>query len=416
MRAALGPSMIAVVLAAAVLLPRPAAAQEHYEPVPPGYDFPADEATLLRFRDTENVPEMRRHSWYVFAGMTKPAKGGEAIWETWFPVGATFSAGPETRAFTGPLRRSFDAPRQFRMRGGAQPQAAGESELAGVMFNKEAHDFIRSNGLHLKSKLDQLNNGFPAGTPLEKREIAPFPRTAISLKLVWRLVRQNSLTVVPVWDNRPTRPDSQGNPPSTWARAVVVDPSRENIPANETREISWQNMPLKARVVPVSRFYHFRISDAEIAAIRQVVGAANADVGDYAIFVAMHYTTKEIPEWIWSTFWWHDEPDVGPFGSDRPTVVGGVWRNYLMETGLSMDVPREYDGTPNSIFNPYLEARFIGGLGSNCMTCHRQARWTADGDPGFTVTRGTPRPDDPMFQNALKLDFLWSITRAGDNP
>jgi hypothetical protein len=50
------------------------------------------------------------------------------------------------------------------------------------------------------------------------------------------------------------------------------------------------------------------------------------------------------------------------------------------------------------------------------MTCHRQARWTADGDPGFTVTRGTPRPDDPMFQNALKLDFLWSITRAGDNP
>jgi hypothetical protein len=415
MRAALGPSMIAMALAAAALPLPPAAAQEHFEPLPPGYDFPADEATLLRFRDTENVPEMRRHSWYVFAGLTKPAKGGEAIWETWYPAETTFSAGPE--ALTGGRpRRLFETPRQFRLRGGPQPQAAGESELSDVMFNKDAHDFIRSNGLHRKSKLDQLNNGFPAGTPVEKREIPSFPRTAMSLKLVWLIVRQNNPTVLPVWDNRPTRPDVQGNPPPTWARAVVVDPTRETIPANETRDITWQNKPLKARVVPVSRFYHFRVSDADIAAIRRVVGAANVDIGDYAIFLQMHYTTKEIPDWVWSTFWWHDEPDVGPFGSDRPTVVGGVWRNYLMDTGFSMDVPREYDCTPNSIFNPYLEARFSGGLGSNCMTCHRQARWTVDGTPGFTVTRGAPAPDDPMFQNALKLDFLWSITRAENNP
>jgi hypothetical protein len=386
-----------------------AAAQQNYEPVPPGFDFPADEATLLRFRDTQNVPEMRRHSWYVFAGLTQRAKNGEAIWETWFPLQATFQAGPQPQGLTGAgPARVFEAPRQLQQKG-AQPQAVGESNLSFVLLNKDTNDFIRSNGLHLQSRLTELNNGFPAGTPIEKREVTAFPRTAMSLKLGWRIVRATGFTLIPVWDGRPTLPDAQGNPPSSWPRVVVVDPSRDDIPLGETRAVNWQGNPaFPARVVSLTRFYRFKITAAEIDSVRRVMGANAADIGDYAVFMMMHFTTKEIPEWVWSTFWWHDQPDGGPFGSDRPTAVQGVWRNYMMDTSYSMDTPREYDGSPNSVFNPYLE-NFPGGIGSNCMTCHRQARWTKDGNPGFEVTRGTPPANDPMFVDALKTDFLWSI-------
>ncbi len=55
---------------------RPVHAQDPYTPIPPGFDFPADKATLERFRKTENVAEMRRHAWLVWAGINQPAPTG----------------------------------------------------------------------------------------------------------------------------------------------------------------------------------------------------------------------------------------------------------------------------------------------------------------------------------------------------
>jgi hypothetical protein len=393
-----------------VLTPGVAVAQQNYEPVPPGFDFPADEATLLRFRDTQNVPEMRRHSWYVFAGLTQRAKNGEAIWETWFPSPVTFSTGPQPQGLAGPGPvRPFVVPRQFARGNGPSPQAIGESVLSFVMFNKDGSDHIRTNQLNRQSGLDAVNNGFPAGTPLEKRDIKSFPRTAMSLKLVWKVVKATGLTAIPVWDNKPTKPNADGNPEPSWSRVVAVDPTRTDIAATETADVFSNGVSFpKSRVVSVNRFYNFRITEREIGAVNEI--DQNAKVGDYAVFIAMHYTTKEIPEWIWSTFWWHDEPNAGPYGSDRPTIVEGVWRNYLMDTAYSMELPREHDGTPNAVFDPYLEARFPNGLGSNCMTCHQQARWTKNGPPAFLpVTRGAKALSDPFFTDTTRLDFLWSV-------
>jgi hypothetical protein len=404
-------SAVFVAISLSIFASSTAVAQQNYEPIPPGFDFPADEATLLRFRDTQNVPEMRRHAWYVFAGMTQRAKNGEAIWETWYPSPSTFSPGPQPLAVAGsPRARPFAQPRQFAPSRGAAPQAIGGSLLSFVMFNKEGNDHVRSNQLNLQATLEAMNNGFPAGTPIEKRDVKPFPRPAMSLKLVWTLVKANGLTPIPVWDNKPARTNAEGNPESSWPRVVAVDPSRPDIPATETADISSGGVAFpKSRVVSLSRFYNFKISATELAAVKAI--DSRAEVGDYAAFIAMHYTTKEIPEWIWSTFWWHDEPDNGPYGSDRPTVVSGVWRNYLMNTAYSMDFPHEYDGTPKSAYNPYLEGGFSNGLSSNCMTCHQMARWTKDGPPlsFLPITRGAKPLNDPFFQNTMRLDFLWSV-------
>lgn len=131
----------------------------------------------------------------------------------------------------------------------------------------------------------------------------------------------------------------------------------------------------------------------------------------------MHYTTKEIPNWVWATFWWHDSPNAGKFATERPAVLKGVWRNYLMNASYDMDKPVETNGTPRVVFNPYLEARFLNGVNSNCMTCHRRAVWAKDNpQPAFLpITRGAPKPDDPAFIDATSVDFLWSLLFERNN-
>jgi hypothetical protein len=91
-------------------------------------------------------------------------------------------------------------------------------------------------------------------------------------------------------------------------------------------------------------------------------------------------------------------------------VVAGVWRNYLMDVAYSMVRPREFEGTPNSVYNPWLEARFQQGLSSNCMTCHQRSVWRNGAFvPFLPVTTGGLPPDDPYFNDSLQLDFLWSM-------
>ncbi|MEO6777461.1 MAG: hypothetical protein ABI467_31330 [Kofleriaceae bacterium] len=54
-------------------------------------------------------------------------------------------------------------------------------------------------------------------------------------------------------------------------------------------------------------------------------------------------------------------------------------------------------------FNPWLEARFPGGLGSNCITCHQRAViGAADYLP---VTHGELHPDDVYFRG-VATDLL----------
>lgn len=139
--------------------------------------------------------------------------------------------------------------------------------------------------------------------------------------------------------------------------------------------------------------------------------------------VALHYTTKEIPNWVWATFWWHDKPTDGPFAKARPgeTIVRGVWRNYLMAVSFDMDLPKEADGSPHVAFNPWLEARFANGVNSNCMTCHQRAVWdpqipddAGNAPPFLPITRGVASPDDPLFRTSTKVDFLWSLLFEGN--
>jgi hypothetical protein len=381
-----------------------------YQPVPPGFDFPADQATLLKLRDNQDVNGMRTHAWMVFGGLTQKTATGEAIWETWYSGDNTFAAGPAPQGVRR-IERPFTNPRQFRaLPGEANPQAVGASLLSFTLFNQDTRTEVRSKQYYQKSHLTQLNNAFPSDTPIANRHISDFPRPSMSLKTVWWIVKKTGLTAIPVWDPDQNPRQPQGNAYTTWKRVVAVDPSRTQIPAGETASVNFLGTARPgSHVVPLNSFYSFQISQNEINAVKasSAPNASDAVVGDYAVLIAIHYTTKEIPDWVWSTFWWHDKPNDGPFAANRPAQVAGVWRNYLMCTTFSTETPKQTDGSPNVCFNPWLEARFIDGVLSNCMSCHQKAAWP--GRPFLPVTRGPLKPDDPLFANRMKLDLLWSI-------
>ena len=383
-----------------------------YHPIPAGFDFPADQTALLEMRDTQNVSAIRKHTWMVFAGLTQPTESGEAVWETWFSVNQAFSPGAAPQGLAPQrIQRRFRNPRQFSSPGRkAAPQAVGVSLLSFVLFNKEGFDHIRTNQLYKRDKLNQINQGFNTNhTQVEQREIQPFPREAVSLKTVWWLVKPTGVTAMPIWDGTPAHPVSQPNPPASWSRFVAVDPTREQIPADERRDVMFGGqLKPNSHVVPLKSFYNFQITQNEIDAIRSVRGFEQAQVGDFVALVAMHMTTKEIPDWLWATFWWHDEPNTGAFSNDRPDAVAGVWRNYLMDATLSGDIPKAADSGPEITFNPWLE-NFSNGSVSNCLTCHRRAVWPLVGF--LPVTRGRLADNDPLFTTRTKLDFLWSVAR-----
>jgi hypothetical protein len=340
------------------------------------------------------------------------------VWETWYQGGDIFApAGPSPQG--AKKKRVFTPLRQTKIEG-ATLQAAGQSVASFTLFNQDTKDHIRTNQYQMAQTMDGLNAGWPAGTEPKDRKIKDFPNRAMSLKTTWWVVKRNQKTGMYIWDEKTEADPASSQPAATWKRAVVVDPTRDQVPANETASVFLHGREFpNSHVVPLKSFYSFTATAEDVSSLNNVgVGLGedpnlgNVEVGDFLVLAAMHYTTKEIPNWVWATFWWHDQPEQGPYGANRPeaTLLKGPWRNYKMDTALDMTVPTEADGKPNAIFNPWLEARFGDGVHSNCMTCHQQATWPRF---DFPITRG-PLPDDaPRFKNTTKMDFLWSLRMEG---
>lgn len=404
--------------------------------IPTEADWTAGEARLLGFLEKRDFPALRAHAWQVFAGMTSPAPGGYAVWESWFTSDAVY-AGPEAKsqATLSDRRAAIHGARQlgFSLTGAPEPNP-GESVAANVMFNKPVRDHIWTNALYKSGTLDKINAGFNRdNTPLLDRSIPQFPHDAIAIKTIWSVVASDGLTVLPVWDGELDQPQVKVSPPypsDVWPRCVAVSPDPGF--AASTANVTCNRQPLTAAVVGLDGFYHFQITKAELKAVTDAVGPGPKDgtpakikVGDYAILLGIHFTTREIPNWVWATAWWHDRPDQAPFGSDRPGNVTGVWRNYKMNSGYSRNVPLAVDGGPATVWNPYIEGKYPDGMRSNCMSCHVRAVYPRI-DPvidGFDLCGALPvlrgegslPLDSPALASRTRLEFLWSIlldTRA----
>ena len=402
------------------------------EDVPSGFDFPAVQSRLEAVRDAQDLGAMRLHAWRVFAGINQPSAGSPfvPVWLTWDYEKRVFDPATVPAAANAPVRTPqtprlpFELPRQLEspsvLCSGCLPLKDVVPVLSIVYFNRAASEHIREirpwNGvsefsMKKKADLNDLVNKLNGnGKPIENWEVPPFPPSSVAVKTVWKLVpKSGPPTVIPVFDPDANPPNQAGNPPSRWARNVKVDASAAELSCSGDSIVHAPppHRPDKTGDVPITRFFYLPLCNSGDAISAQSVTQEPAAEGDYVVLVAMHYTTREIPNWVWATFWWHDRPDIPLYGADRPSEVREPWSNYVMNVAYDMDTPREPDETPRICFNPWLEGQLPNGLKSNCMTCHRLSIW-----PPVTsrkVTRGTVLPDHPLMAGHLRLSFLWSI-------
>jgi hypothetical protein len=404
---------LGIFLAAAQPPPKP-------EDIPPGFDFPASESALLEMRDHVDVPAMRRHAWLLFAGMTQQSRAGGPIWETWYPLEDVYHIARPAN--------SFEPSQQFLLAKELDPKLAGAAVLSRIRFNAVAADHIETNGLNNKDVLTKMSKDQRGKNP--DMTVPPFPLDAIAIKTAWALVHQpdSSLgaadfSAVPVWDP-PSLPLKSNYDSGSWPRCVAVDP--RNGPEGQSASVPCHGAGPKVgpwTTVDLKRFYYVVLDALMAQQIQQMIAERDVDTsdrsrpavaGDFLVLVGLHVTTKEIPDWVWATFWWHDRPNDGPFAAGRPPQVRSYWRNYLMDTTLSMETPVESDGNPKICFNPWLEANQPQGVVANCMTCHQRATYPPK-DAAQPV-RGRPDAVRAEHGAALGTDFLWSIGTRNPPP
>ena len=337
-----------------------------YFDIPPGFDFPADKRLLEGYRLQPNMAAQRLHVWNVFAGMTRPTTNNNlVVFETWFSEKETFTkATAAIGARTQPAIRSFTVPSQFnsnilRRRAGAVAVQPGSAVLSTVLYNFAAYNHVRSNRLHIPAVLEDLaKNGAPDVKIPQNRTIPPFPAASVVLKTVWWPVAKDKISAMPIWDPETNPAMATGNPMESWARFVGVDAIRRAVPSGETADISYDGQVKRgSHIVGLGNFHFIRLtadmaaginSDGLLARVAQASFGRPVAADDFAVLVATHLTTKEIDDWVWATFWWHDRPDEGPFAQNRVGSLEGVWKNYLMDVAYDLNLPSERDGSPRA--------------------------------------------------------------------
>lgn len=438
-----------------------------YQDLPTRFGFPVPEATLLAYVLQGDQSSVRRHAWELWASLTSPSESvvdGQRlpVFQTWYSIDEVYNPKGRAGVDRRTLRHAFAVPTQSAIANGARGGAPA-GLMSFVKLNGATASFIWDNKYYLTPTLAGLNAKFDANrTATVERSIAPFTPGAMSLKLVFWLIKdpkspqsERGLTALPIWD--PSYPPPPGGAPpmhTTWSNAVAVDPAGRHpegtlVQVNVNGSADKPNMKW-APTVSLSRFYAHRltnpqdVADAKVymtlmssAAGEQERFVTNAgqtpELGDWIVLLGMHVTTKELGDWTFQTFWWMPEARTGTFGSDRPAFVRAPFDNYLMCTAYSTVSPQGPGGALPICFNPYLETDLgatkpytmdgktfppdpMAGTRANCQNCHRRAAYPAfdpkvpgAADFGHVYNDGYRSPNDPYFAKLLKVDFMWSI-------
>jgi len=328
------------------------ACQQARVPSPPA----PDKAVILSARDRDDQNTLRAHGWKLWQRI-------QDSWESW----------PRSDVVLGETDRIFRELQPFEVHGRVERETA--PLMFQVIFDPIAAAHV--DRYHLARKTTFRSHA----------AIPDFPDAAILLKAVWYPVHREGVTKLPVWDGE--QPIADGNPTRTWSRSVVIDPRVEE-PTSGFDDDDHH--------VPLDAFIHRELTTwDEVDAARRVARDPTLAIGDHVVLVGMHISTREIPDWVWVTLWWHDRPEDGPYAAVRPALAGAA-RSYLLDAASSVQ---------HVAMNPYLEARFPDGLHSNCLACHRRAALGTD--QYLPVVRGDTPATDPYFADKTTTDLVWTL-------
>ncbi|HWK89026.1 MAG TPA: hypothetical protein VNP72_03500, partial [Longimicrobium sp.] len=322
--------------------------------------FPVDSATILGWIQATDTVSIRQHAWNIWAGltaMTNQISNGDTlpVYETWlsrFEVYGAYSPA-ERAAFATrgrPLDRGFHSPVQFHHAGALGQAGASQVEriVAGVKYNMASAEHVWAHAYTDSATLDSLNNAWPTSTPIADRNIIPFPDSAVATKPVYWNVNQTGLTIMPYWAGVDSSTADSMPTPTTWTQFVAIDPSGQQV--GQTVQVTEGGTTYQARVIGLDQFYSFTLTQDEVDDIYSSDPALDLEVqdtlidvlndtvqtqervtvGDFAVLVAMHVSTKEIGNWTWQTFWWTPDPASNPLSQDQTAAVQGPFKNFAM--------------------------------------------------------------------------------------
>lgn len=451
-------------------------------PFPEGFDYPKQTPEVEQWVKKREEQRIREHGWYLWAGLNKPTPDGMPVWRTWptstqayavdaglkqiNPPQVNMIAKNQANMLRGEEPINFNVPPYYpvpnfvqknyqdcvsgdQIKDGATFESNGDIMVAGVIYNSTAFSTIRERKLYLASTLDDLNKpGKPNDPP---KHIEQFPRESIVLKPMLWPVKGTGYTPLPVWDDLPASAD-QGKyigyeivgtkrRPKWWrAVAITAQPERRVKQRNVQylydvyrRKGGARLGPItyrSAKVVPVESFYHFRFSQEalnKLSACDRAILDASAywaykrpfQAGDYLVLIAMHIITKEQHYWTFQSVWWHDQPDKGPYATQRPNIppekAPGPWRHYLLTSTYGITQLKNPKKLPIT-YNPYVELAAGHPIRTNCMNCHHRAAWPHDNSNYEALGPHTPDAldvftmDNPIFKGLLTVDSMWAMS------
>ncbi len=449
-----------------------------YFPPRPVRTYPSSNATIQGWINADDTASIRRHGWDIWQSLTAKTLTGAPTWQSWYSGYELFEAktgqtrikarSPQLRFEAQPLRPGHRQATRF-----GEPDSIPinpyERTLAFNRYTQSTARFIWTNKLNNAQRLrDTLTGMVARGVPIISRQVLTSADSTDSqsfvLKTVFQFISGKEVTAVPIWagDDTSVTYDPLNPVPSRWRRAIAVDPTGKYKAGDSVRMVINNEPAVMLPVVPLSAFYHVRITVADSANLGDF-GPVNGDFmgvandtsaqavymavrpGNIALLMAMHVTGKETPNWTWQSFWWAIDSQNPQYGADRPATIPAPWNHYNMTVAYSMT---DTKGAPIIAFDPYLETSLAGklppvgagdstswtGVTSNCMSCHRRAAigW---GDlpplkPGFDSVIASVTPpygpaalvdagDSVIFTQpikgipgrvpVLKTDFLWSV-------
>lgn len=496
-------------------------------PFPSGFDYPQTAATVQGWVSNRMGGRMRQHGWNLFAGLNRPTADGTPVWRTWYTSTQAFpfqyntaSSGTSSRpttlighnransaggdgnpTLTVPGAPYYPVPKRVldmypgcvqtvngepKLMDGPTFQSNGDVMVAGVIYNQDAFNWIQGQRLYNANFLDPQ---LPVGDNSPPRNIQPFPSGSIVLKPMLWPVQGGTYTALPVWDDLLPSTDNSANDrgktysgfevQSRWNRAVAIwggtsapaEPAAVpvtylyNVLKADKRSQYGPITYADAAVVPVSDFYYFKYSAAQLQSMDRcdralldtsAIWAYNRPyaAGDFLVLMAMHIMTKEQPNWTFQSAWWHDKAHLcadAPatcqlrYGTQRPPNVPGpaTWKNYMIVTTYGeTQMPGNINTWPTYLrdedkkwpvaYNPYIELAATHPIETNCMNCHHRAAWPSLSLPSRKVPNrhssylagGDDVPDtldfftqqDKIFNGLLTLDSMWAVSDRANYP
>lgn len=255
----------------------------------------------------------------------------------------------------------------------------------------------------------------------EKTDIF-FPKGSVALKTFWYVVDDH--TTVAYWDWNKIPRDDQLKPITTFDLVCVrLKPAPGS------------------GCLDAKKYFYTLTKDASMT-FTKPKGAPDVQNGQTLILVALHIVSKQMPDWLWATYWWRGDGPLATHGNSwtcadaqRDAIKSDLakmpafWQYYSMDVDASFKYPKPpvdstevtKCGTPGTIginyeerlavYSPFVEALLLNGRKSSCIGCHALANTGMAQDGPKVPPVGVPDQNLSLatFELGIRTDFMWKV-------